>query len=62
MIVVTVQAYTEGRVHTIKVGNRELLWVKMIDVQKRLGLKNMLDLVKICGTFETKSPAEEQNL
>ena len=41
-------------VHTIKFGNRELFWVKMIDVQKGLGLKNMPNLVKqeICGIFE----------
>ena len=34
----------------------------MIDVQKRLGLKNMPDLVRkeIRGIFQTKSPTEEQ--
>ena len=34
----------------------------MIDVRKRLGLKNMQDLVKkeICGVFETKNPIKEQ--
>ena len=46
MVVITVQVYAEARVHTIKVGNRELFWVKIIDVQKGLGLKNMSDLVK----------------
>ena len=63
MVVITVQAYIEARVHTMKVGNRELFWVKMIDVQKGLGLKNIPDLIrkKICGIFETKSPTEEQN-
>ena len=55
MVVITVQAYVE-------VGNKKLFCVKMIDVQKRLGLKNMSDLVKkeICGIFETKNPTKEQ--
>ena len=50
MVVITVQAYAEARV------NKKLFLVKMIDVQKGLGLKNMPDLVKkeICGIFETK--------
>ena len=62
MVVITVQAYAETRVHAIKVGNRELFWVKMIDVQKGLGLKNMPDLVKkeICGIFETKNPIKNK--
>ena len=38
MVVITVQAYAEARVHTIKVGSKKLFWVKMIDVQKGLGL------------------------
>ena len=62
MVFITVHAYTEARVHTIKVGSRELFWVKMSDVQKGLGLKNMPDLVRreICGISKTKSPTEEQ--
>ena len=61
-MVITVQAYVEARVHTIKVENKKLFWVKMIDVQKGLWLKNMPDLVKkeICGIFETKNPTKEQ--
>ena len=41
---------------------QKLFWVKMIDVQKGLGLKNMPGLVKkeICDIFETKSPIKEQ--
>ena len=27
MVVTTVQAYVKARVHTIRVGNRELFWV-----------------------------------
>ena len=63
MVVVTVQAYVEARVHTIEVENKKLFWVKMIDVQKGLELKNICDLARkeICGIFETKNFTEEQN-
>ena len=62
MVVITVQAYAKAEVHTIKVGNRELFWVKMIDVQKGLGLKNISHLVRkqIQGMYGTKCPTEEQ--
>ena len=46
MVVITVQKYTDAEVHTQKVGNRELFWVKMIDVQNKLGIKNISDLVR----------------
>ena len=62
MVVITVEKYANAGVHTLTVKNKKLFWVKMIDVQKRLGLKNMPDLVKqeICGIFETKNTTEEQ--
>ena len=62
MVVITVQAYAKARVHIIKVGNKELFWVKMIDVQKGLGLKNISHLVRkqIQGIYETKYLEEEQ--
>ena len=57
MVVITVQNYTDVEVHTIAVGNRELFWVKMIDVQKGLGTQNISDLVSrdIQGIYETKN-------
>ena len=56
MVVITIQKYTDAEVHTITVGNRELFWVRMIDVQKELGIKNISDLVRkdIQGIFQTK--------
>ena len=62
MVVFTVERYANAAVHTITVKNKKLFWVKMIDVQKGLGFKNMSDLVKkeICGIFETNNPTEEQ--
>ena len=62
MVVITVQNCADAKGHTITVGNRELFWIKMIDVQEGLGVKNISDLVKkkIHGISETKNPTEEQ--
>ena len=62
MVVITVQNYTNAKVHTIAVKNKELFWVKMIDVQKGLGIQNISDLVRkeICGISETKNPTKKQ--
>ena len=53
---------TNAKVHTIAVGNRELFWIKMIDVQYGLGIKIISNLVRknIQGRYETKNPTEEQ--
>ena len=42
MVFITVQKYTDAKVHTITVGNRELFWVGMIDVQNKLSIKIFL--------------------
>ena len=62
MAVVTVEFCKNACVHTITVKNKELFWMKMIDLQRGLGLKNMSDLSRkrIQGIFETKDPTEEQ--
>ena len=62
MVVITVQNYTDVEVHIITVGNRELFWVKMIDVQKGLGIQNISDLVRkdIQGIYETKDFTKKQ--
>ena len=56
MVIVTFQNYTDAKVCTITVGNRELFWVKRID-KKRIS-----DLVRknIQGIFETKNPTKKQ--
>ena len=46
MIVITVEAYQNARVHTITVKNKDFFWVKMRDVQDRLGIKNVSDLLR----------------
>ena len=62
MIVVTVEFCKNASVHTMTVKNKELFWMKIIDLQGGLGLKNMPDLSRkgIQGIFETKDPTEEQ--
>ena len=56
MVVITVEAYQDARVHTITVKNKYFFWVKMKDAQDRLGIKNISDLLRkeICGRFDTK--------
>ena len=62
MVVITVEAYKNAQVHTITVKNKELFWVKMIDIQFGLKIKNIPDLVRreICGIFETKYLSEQR--
>ena len=64
MVVITVEAYQNSRVHTITVKNKDFFWVKMKDVQDRLGIKNISDLLRkeICGRFGTKDLTEKQNM
>ena len=62
MDVISVTKYTDAKVCTITVSNRELFWVRMHNVQEGLGVKNMSDLVRkeIHGIFETKYPTKDQ--
>ena len=54
MVVITVENYQNARLHTITVKNKDLFWVKIVDVQNGLGLKCMRGLIRreICGIFE----------
>ena len=62
MVVITVEAYKNAKFHTITVKNKKNFWVKMMDVQRGLCIKNINDLARkeICGIFETKNFTEEQ--
>ena len=62
MVVITVEAYKNSKVHTITVKNKKLFWVKLSDVEKGLGTKNISDLLRkeMCGIFQTKNFTEEQ--
>ena len=54
MVVITAEKYTNAGVHK----NKKSFWIKMINLYRGLGLKNMPDLVKkeIFGIFETQNP------
>ena len=58
---ISVEKYADIKVYTTTLGNWELFWVRMLDVQEELGIKNMSDLVRkvIHGTFETKNPTKD---
>ena len=64
MVVITVEAYQNARVHTITVKNKDFFWIEMKDVQDRLGIKNISDLLRkeICGRFGTKDLIEKQKM
>ena len=64
MEVITGEAYQNSTVHTITVKNKHIFWVKMKDVQGRLGIKNISDLLRkeICGRFGTKDLTEKQRM
>ena len=62
---VTVETFDKNCVHTIKVNkaiNKSVLWMKMIDIKKKLNVKNIHDLVnkEIRGKFKTNNPTDEQ--
>ena len=62
MFRISAEKFAEAKVHTITIGNRGLFWVRMIDVQEVLRVKNMSDLVRkeIRGIFETNNPTKDQ--
>ena len=64
MVVITVEAYKNARVHTITVKIKYFFSVKMKDVQDRLATKNISDLLRkeICGRFDTKDLTEKQKM
>ena len=64
MVVITVEAYQNARVYTITVKNKDFFWLKMKDVQDRLGINNISDLLRkeICGRFGTKDLTEKQKM
>ena len=62
---VTADIFAKNCVHTIKVnktGNKTVLWIKMIDIQKNLDVKNIHDPVdqEIKGKFKSNNQADEQ--
>ena len=66
MFKVTVETFAKNGVHTIKVNkidNESVLWIKMINIQNKLDVKIIHDLVdkEIKGKFKTNCLTDEQN-
>ena len=59
---ISVEKYTNAKVCTIRVSNKELFWIRICDVQEGIGVKNMSDLVRkeIRSIFRTKNPTRDQ--
>ena len=64
MVVITVEASQNATTHTITVKTKDSFWVKMKDVQDRLGIKKISDHLRkeICGRFGTKDLTEKQKV
>ena len=65
MFRVTAETIPKNCVHTIKLnkaGNKPVLWIKMIDIQKKFDVENIHDLVdkQIKGKFKTNNRTDEQ--
>ena len=62
MVFITTENYLNAKVHTITVKNKKLFWVKIADVQRGLGLKNIPDLVRkeMWGIYETRDITNDQ--
>ena len=62
MVVITAEAYQNATVHTISVKNKDFFWIKMKDLQDRLDIKNINDLLRkeICGIFGAKDLTKKQ--
>ena len=65
MFKVTAETLAKNCVHKIKVNktdNKSVLWIKMIDIQKKLDVKNIHDLVdkEIKGKFKANNLTDKQ--
>ena len=63
MVDINVEKYVNAKVCTLRVGNKQLFWVRMHHVLEGMGVKNMSDLVskEIRGIFKTKNPTKYQS-
>ena len=60
MLGISVENYRNPEVHIITIGNKRLFWVRMYDVQKRLGIKNISDFFDISGIFDNNNSTKDQ--
>ena len=66
MFKVTAETFAKNCVHTIKANetdHKSVLWIKMIDIQKKLDVKNIYDLVdkEIKGKCKTNDVTDERS-
>ena len=61
MLDVSAKKYADLKVNTTSVSNERLFWVRMHDIQERLGIKNMSNLGKkeVHGILETKNHTKD---
>ena len=65
MFEISAETFAENCDYTIKVNkkhNKSVLWIRMINIQKNVGVKNIFDLVgkETKGKFKTDNPTEQQ--
>ena len=60
-MVISVQNYLNAGVQTVQVKDEDFFWVKMSEVQKKLGVKNISGLVtkEIIGFIDANKPNNE---
>ena len=60
-MVISVQNYLNAGVQTVQVKDEDFFWVKMSEVQKKFGVKNISDLVRkeIIGFIDANKPNNE---
>ena len=65
MVDISAETFAENCIHTIKQlkkGKEPVLLIRIKDIEKKLDVKNIFDLVdkEIKGKFETNYPTEQQ--
>ena len=62
MVDISLEKYKNAKVCTLRMSNKKLFFVRMYNVQERIGVKNMSDLVRkeIRGIFRSKNPIKDQ--
>ena len=63
MVDISLEKYKNPKVCTLRMSNKKIFFVRMYNVQERIGVKNMSDLVRkeIRGIFRTKKPTKNQS-
>ena len=62
MLEISVKKFTDAKAHTITISDKRLFCVKLCDVQKKLGVENIYDLLRktFLSIYETDNPTKKQ--